>query len=127
MKEVKIIQYGVGAMGSFMVKTALKRKAPRLVGAIDQGKKVGMDLGVIGLDGKLGISISGDPQALLGNTDADIILHAPASFLDEVYPQIGMVIEAGMNVISICEESTYPWYQHPELANKIDRLTREKG
>jgi len=34
MKEVKIIQYGVGAMGSLMVKTALKRKGLRFVGAI---------------------------------------------------------------------------------------------
>jgi hypothetical protein len=34
MREVKIIQYGVGAMGSLMVKTALKRKGLRFVGAI---------------------------------------------------------------------------------------------
>ena len=36
MKEVKIIQYGVGAIGSLTVKTALKRKGLRLVGTIDQ-------------------------------------------------------------------------------------------
>jgi 4-hydroxy-tetrahydrodipicolinate reductase len=128
MKEVKVIQYGVGAMGFLMVKTALKRKGLRLVGAIDQGKKVGMDLGeAIGLGSKLGISISGDPQTLLRNTDADIILHATASFLDEVYPQIAMAVEAGMSVISICEELAYPWYRNPELANKIDRLATENG
>lgn len=34
MKEVKIIQYGVGAMGSLMVKAALKGKGLRFVGAI---------------------------------------------------------------------------------------------
>jgi len=128
MREVKVIQYGVGAMGSLMVKTALKRKGLRLVGAIDQGKKVGMDLGeAAGLDGKLGIAISGDPQTLLRNTDADIILHATSSFLDEVYPQIAMTVEAGMNLISICEELAYPWYRHPELAEKIDCLARENG
>lgn len=128
MREVKIIQYGVGAMGSLMVKTALEREGLRLVGAIDQGKKVDMDLGeAIGLDAKLGISISGDPQTLLRNTDADIVLHATASFLDEIHPQIAMAVEAGMNVISICEELAYPWYRHPELANKIDRLAREKS
>ena len=96
MREVRIIQYGVGAMGSLIVKTALKRKGLRLVGAINQGKKVGMDLGeAIGLHGKLGISISGDPQTLLRNTDADIVLHATTSFLDEVYPQIALAVEAG--------------------------------
>jgi 4-hydroxy-tetrahydrodipicolinate reductase len=128
MRKVKIIQYGVGVMGALMVKTALKRKGLRIVGAIDQGKKVGKDLGeAIGLDGKLGISISGDAQTLLRNTDADIILHATASFLDEVYPQIAMAVEAGMSVISICEELAYPWYRNPELANKIDRLATENG
>jgi len=35
MREVKIIQYGVGAMGSLMVKTALKRKGLRFVDAIE--------------------------------------------------------------------------------------------
>ena len=45
MREIKIIQYGVGAMGSLMVKTALKRKGLRFVGVTDQRKKVGMDLG----------------------------------------------------------------------------------
>jgi 4-hydroxy-tetrahydrodipicolinate reductase len=128
MREVKMIQYGVGAMGSLMVKTALKRKGLRLVGAIDQGKRVGMDLGeAIGLDGKLGISISGDPQNLLRNTDADIVLHATVSFLDQIYPQIIMGVEAGMNFISITEELGYPWYRYPDLANKIDRLSRERG
>lgn len=88
MRGVKIIQYGVGAMGSLMVKTALKRTRLRFVGGIDQGKKVGMDLGAaMGLHGKLGISISGEPQTLLSNTDADIVLHATASFFDEIYPQ----------------------------------------
>jgi len=88
MRGVKIIRYGVGAMGSLMVKMALKRTGLRFVGAIDQGKKVGMDLGAaMGLQGKLGISISGEPQTLLSNTDADIVLHATASLLDEIYPQ----------------------------------------
>lgn len=128
MREVKIIQYGVGAMGSLMIKTALKREGLRVVGAIDQGKKVGMDLGVaIGLERKLGVTISGDPQTLLKNIDADIILHSTVSFLDQVYPQIVMGAEAGMNFISITEELGYPWYQYPELANKIDYLAREKG
>jgi len=128
MREVKVIQYGVGVMGSLMVKTALKRKGLRVVGAIDMGKNVGVDLGeAIGLDSKLGISISGDPQTLLRNTDADVILHATVTFLDEVYPQIAMAVESDMNVISICEELAYPWYRHPELATKIDRLARENG
>jgi len=62
MGEIKIIQYGVGAMESLMVRTALKRKELRFVDAIDQGEKIGMDLGAaIGLDSKLKIPISGDP------------------------------------------------------------------
>lgn len=64
MRELKVIQYGVGKMGSLMVRSVLKRKGLRLVGAIDQGKKVGTDLGeAIGLGRKWGISISGDPQS----------------------------------------------------------------
>jgi len=95
------------------------------VGAIDQGKKVGMDLGVaIDFYGKLGISISRNPQILLKNTDADIILHATVSFLDQVYPQIAMGVEVGMDTISICEDIAFLWYRYPELANKIDRPAR---
>ena len=35
------------------------------------------------------------------------------------------IIIAGSNIISICEELSYPYGKHPELATKIDKLAKD--
>ena len=46
MDDLKIIVYGVGAMGSNMVRLLQDRKGCRVVGAIDWDReKIGRDLG----------------------------------------------------------------------------------
>ena len=87
--EIKVILYGVGAIGSQIARLLLKKKGFKIVGAIDASpKKVGKDLGeVIKTGAPLGIVVSKDPEELLSNVDADIALHATSSFLKDVYPQ----------------------------------------
>jgi 4-hydroxy-tetrahydrodipicolinate reductase len=58
-KKIRVIQYGVGAMGSNMVKLLQSRSDVKVVGAIDHDKaKIGRDLGeVAGLGKRLGITV----------------------------------------------------------------------
>ena len=88
MSKVRVIQWGLGAMGIGMVKLLMERKGVELVAAISR-HKAGEDLGeAIGLGKKLGIKVQGDPKPVLGKNKADVLLLATHSFVKDVYPQI---------------------------------------
>jgi len=129
MEKVRIALYGIGAVGSSIAKFLLEKEGVEIVGAIDVAEdKVGKDLGeVLGVGKRLGIAVSNDPYAVLSRVKADIMVHATASFLKQVYPQIAKALEHGVNVVSTCEELAYPYTTEPELAHKLDELAKENG
>jgi len=129
MEKVKVVLYGVGAMGSRIAKFLLEKEGVEIVGAIDVAEeKVGKGLGeILGLDKQLGIAVSNDPDAVFSRVKADIMVHATTSFLKQVYPQIAKALEHRVNVVSTCEELAYPYIAEPELAQKLDELAKKHG
>ena len=127
MRKVKVVLYGVGAVGSLIVKFLVEKEGVNIVGAIDIAKdKVGRDLGeVLSLGRKLGIRISEDADSVLSKVKADITVHITTSFLKDTYPQIASIIKRDVNVISTCEELSYPYVSEPELAEKLDTLAKK--
>jgi len=127
LKTVKVVLYGVGAVGSLIAKFLLKKEGVEIVGAIDNAKdKVGKDLGeVLGVDKKLGIRISENADALLSKVKADVAIHATSSFLKDTYLQIVSIIKHGVKVISTCEELSYPYCVEPKLAKELDALAKK--
>ncbi len=127
MRKVKIVLYGIGAVGSLIAKFLLEKKGVEIVGAIDIAKdKIGKDLGkVLGLERKLEIKVSNDADAVLSKAKADIVIHATSSFLKDTYPQIASIIKHGVKVISTCEELSYPYHTEPKLAKKLDTLAKK--
>jgi len=90
VEKVKVILWGLGAMGSGMGRYLLQKEGIELVGGIERpGDKVGQDLGEVLESDGLGVTVSDDPAAVL-QTEADIVLIATSSFVREVYPQIEM-------------------------------------
>jgi len=126
---IKVICYGVGVIGGKIAKAILKKKGITIVGAVDVAKeKVGKDLGeVLGLDKKLGVTVTDDPEELFSNIEADIVVHCTSSYLHQVYPQIIQCVKAGLNVVSTCEELSFPFDKYPELASRIDKLALDYG
>ena len=127
--ELKVILYGVGAIGSQIARLLLKKKGLKIVGAIDASpKKIGKDLGeVIGIEKPLGVIVSKEPERLLSSVNIDVAIHATSSFLKDVYPQLIQLIEHRVNVISTCEELSYPYVTDPSLASNLDRLAKKHG
>src|SRR3972149_10725058 len=127
MREVKAVLYGVGAVGSLSAKFLLEKKGVKIVGAIDVAKdKVGKDLGqVLGLSKTLGIEVSRDVSSLLRQVKPDIAIHATSSYLRDTYPQIASLVQSGVNVVSTCEELSYPYITEPELAEDLDKLAKK--
>lgn len=129
MNKVKVAFYGIGVIGSLIAKHLLAKEGVKIVGAIDVAKdKVGRDLGqVLGLEETLGIKVSDKVDATLSNTNADIAVHATSSYLKDTYPQIVSMVENNVNVVSTCEELSYPYLTEPELAEKLDSLAKKKN
>lgn len=128
METVKVILWGLGAMGSGMAKDIVEnKKGIEIVGAIGQNpQKIGKDLGeVLGLNKKLGITISKNPAEILHSTKADVVLHSTQSFTKDVFPEIKLIVESGKNVITIAEEMSAPQVETPDLANEMDALAKK--
>ena len=127
MKNIRVILYGVGAVGSLIAKALLEKQGIKIVGAVDIAEdKLGKDLGeVLELNKKLGVKISKTADSALSKTKADIAVHATSSYLEDTYPQIASIVKKGVNVVSTCEELSYPHLTHPRLAKKLDTLAKK--
>jgi 4-hydroxy-tetrahydrodipicolinate reductase len=127
MEKLRVVLYGVGAIGSRIAKFLLEKNGVEIVGAIDVAKeKVGKDLGhVLGIDKRLGVTVSDDSDVVLSKVNANIVIHSTTSFLKQVYPQIAKIVEHGVNVVSTCEELSYPCATDPELAKKLDESAKK--
>ncbi|MCW4021072.1 MAG: hypothetical protein NWF14_07600 [Candidatus Bathyarchaeota archaeon] len=129
MPELKVVFFGVGVIGGSIVKLLLKKKGVKIVGAIDADpSKVGKDLGeVIGVEERVGVTVTDDSDRLFSEIEADVAVHATSSFLKDVYPQLVKLVQHGVNVVSTCEELSYPQVSEAELAGKIDELAKKHG
>lgn len=129
MEQKKIVIFGCGVMGCKVAEALSTKKSFAIVGAIDiDPELVGKDLGMILVDKKpLGIIIQNNPAQVFETVEADAVVLATTSLLKEVFPQINQCIQAGLDVISTCEELSYPLKREPELALEIDRLAKEHG
>ena len=128
-KPIRVIQYGLGAIGRASARVALGRPGIELVGAIDRDPKLaGKDLGeVLGLDRKLGIAVADKPVQLFAQTQADAVIHCTTSSFVEAYEQLTEIVRAGLHCVTSCEEALFPYYRHKVLAGKLDDLCVQKA
>ncbi len=128
-ETIRVVIYGLGAIGSLIARRALRRKNLEIIGGIEiNPEKVGKDLGeVLGLGEKLGAKVVHDKDALdfLMENRPDAVIHSTLTFLDKIYPQLVRCIKARANVVSTAETLAYPWYRYPELATLIDEMAKK--
>ena len=127
-RPVRAVVYGVGAMGLIMTRL-LVEKGATIVGAIARSQaKVGRDLGeVAGLGVDLGVRVEDDPVAVLARAEADVAVVAVSSYLETMFKHFEACLEHGANVITIEEESFFPWGTAPALASALDELAKRHG
>jgi 4-hydroxy-tetrahydrodipicolinate reductase len=124
---MRVLQYGVGAMGSLMVQLLSTRRDVSIVGAIDiDPDKIDCDLGdVANVGQRLGINIE-EPKALRKVT-ADVALHATTAYAEEAYPIISSLIDQRLNVITIAQELFFPLGKNLKIAAELDRQAKRAG
>jgi len=104
----------------------LEKPEIEIVGAVDvDPAKVGKDLGqVAGAGRAVGVVVAHDLKSL-SSVKADVVVHTTSSYLTDVVDQLIECMEAGLRIVSTCEELSYPYRKHPELSEKLDRCARE--
>ncbi len=129
MAKTRTVLFGVGAVGSLIARHLLEKKGIQIVGAIDASEeKAGKDLAdLLGTSSSLGIRVSRNAETTLSLTNPNIVVHATSSYLHDVFPQLKTIIKHGANIVSTCEELSYPYYSEPQLAREIDALAKEKN
>jgi 4-hydroxy-tetrahydrodipicolinate reductase len=128
-KKARVLQIGCGPIGCSVVRFASKREDIELVGAVDiDDSLAGRDLGeVAGINGALGLSISPDLDAMISQGKPDAVFLTTSSSVKTIYPDILKCIEHGVNVVSTCEELSWPYTQEPVLSAELDRKARAKN
>jgi 4-hydroxy-tetrahydrodipicolinate reductase len=128
-EKIRVVSYGLGVMGQGVAKALLQKQGFVLAGAVDVNPRLqGRDLGeVLGLPEQLGIAVDADAAAVFRRAQADVAVHATGSDLRVVEPQLAACAAAGLDVVSTCEELSYPWKRHPEVSKRLDEAARKGG
>ena len=129
MDKINVVIYGCGVIGREIARALLDKNSFEVVGVVDIDPEiVGKDLGeVLGIHKKLDIAIEKDIDALSSKVKAQAVVLTTSSHIRSVSSQITQCHKAGLNVISTCEELSFPWRRDPELAQEIDSLAKEQG
>jgi len=131
MREIEVIIWGFGAMGSGMAEMLAKKRGVVIKAALDinpalVGKSMYEVLGIERGE-RPDVLISDDIRNVIKPGAADIVLVATDSFVEATMPRLTTCLEAGLSVISTAEEMAYPAAQSPEHAETLDRLAKKNG
>lgn len=127
--NVKVIIWGLGAMGKGMAEMLLKKKGVDIVGVAGRGEKVGKSMYEF-----LDVERGNRPDVLIGTAEtvitekaADVVLLCTDSFTKKAFEKIKFIVEKKINVISSAEEMAYPKAKEPELAEEINKIAKANG
>jgi 4-hydroxy-tetrahydrodipicolinate reductase len=128
-ENVKVIIWGLGAMGSGMADMLLKKKGVEIVGAVGRGAKIGKSM-----YDYISTERGNRPDVKIGAFEdvitekaADVVLLCTDSFTKNAFDKIKFILEKKINVISSAEQMAYPKAQEPELAEELNKIARANG
>lgn len=121
-RKVKIAQYGYGKMSVYLMRYVLEKGA-ELVAAFDKNPTViSKDIGEIMGKDRVGIEVSDAKEAdkILGELKPDVCIIATRSTMLDVKDAFTVCAKNGVNAISTCEESLYPWNSSYQITEELD-------
>ena len=131
--RARVALVGLGPIGIEVGKALAGRPNVELLGAADPAPdKAGRPISeVLGMPGS-GLSVDATARELYARSapergGADVVVLCTGSRLEGVAPQIEQAIEAGMHVVSTCEELSFPELKNSAIGRKLDERARARG
>ncbi|HOE74953.1 MAG TPA: dihydrodipicolinate reductase [bacterium] len=128
-RKLKVVQYGCGKMSVYLMRYLLEHGA-ELVAAFDIDKKViGKDVGEIAGVSPIGVKVTDATEAdkVLKQLKPDVGVIATMSTMADVEESFKVFARNGVNAISTCEESLYPWNSSPGITKRLDELAKKNN
>ena len=106
MENVKVIIWGLGAMGGGMADMILQKKGIEIVGVAGRGAKIGKSMyDYIKTErGDRPDVIIQSEEDVIKPGAADVVLLCTDSFTKNAFPRMKFILEQGINVITSAEE-----------------------
>lgn len=126
---IRVLVLGAGNMGAAIVRLLLEKDGLELVGVCDRDPMLsGVDIGELSDTGRaVGTSVESDLATVIRRGRPHVAIQATCSELSTAWPEIRLLLEAGVNVISIAEEMVYPRCASVEITTEMDALARANG
>lgn len=125
---LRVVMVGLGPIGINVLRLVADRPGLTLVGAVDiDPTKQGHDVGELCGLSTLGVSVTASVADALRDGDADVALLCTGSSLANVAPQLEQLIDAGLNVVSTCEELAYAKVHNAELGARLHERAAARG
>ncbi len=122
---IHVALIGAGPLGINIYKYALMRRDIIITHVIDIDPTLtGQDMGLHAGEEATGIIIT---ERLEPSDRVEVAILATVSDLPRIGPQLLSLIEAGLPVVSTCEELFYPWESSRDWSATIDRAALDKG
>jgi 4-hydroxy-tetrahydrodipicolinate reductase len=127
-RGLRVVVSGLGPIGQGVVRLLLQTEGLQVVGAADTAPHhAGKDLGVVlGLPRKLRVKVEGDAARFVRNTRADIAVVCTSSSMKDIKPQVAALVKRGINVVTTCEELSFPSPKNAASFRDLDRGARLK-
>ena len=124
----RLVLYGIGQYGSRVARIAVQKSWPIVAAVNRSGPKVGQDLGrVAGLETDLGVIIQDCDVAEFEAMDADVGIVTMTDRLALNFDAYERLLSAGMNVICLATQASYPQAADPKLAERIEAMAVANG
>jgi 4-hydroxy-tetrahydrodipicolinate reductase len=128
-ENVKVIIWGLGAMGSGIADVLLSKQGVEITGVVGRGHKVGtsmFDYLETPKENRPDVHL-GEFKDVIKENGADVVIICTDSFTRDTFDKIKYCLEKKINVISSAEEMAYPKAQEPELTEEMDRIAKQNG
>jgi 4-hydroxy-tetrahydrodipicolinate reductase len=129
--KIRVVLWGLGAMGSGMAKMLLSKEGFQITGICDLhpariGRRLS-DVLAMSVPDDSDIFVQSEVHGLINRSRCDLVLLATDSFTKQAFPKLKYILEQGVDVISTAEEMSYPQAGEPILAQELDILAKSHG
>jgi len=128
MENIKVVCCGIGNVGGYLVRLLTEKKGVDIVAAVDiDPAKIGTDAGLLTGD-PIGVIIEDDLVKLCKERKPDLVISTTTpTEARNVFEEVEEVIKLGINVLVPNMGTSNLWISEPDLAEDIDKLTKEYG